>query len=547
VSNPSAFHWLEWFAEGHGFKYHAAMMKRHGDFQWVEKYVQAVRCMMRGRCSSMALVACMILAGCGKPDVELGRDGVVSWDRLLADAAELKSPVPGRSILFSSTTGAGKAMLTGGSPQIYGDLDHGSFLDVKDVPGGVEATLAEMDGAGAITWMWSANPVGELVLEVDGEETVYAFKAFLAGKWLPVGYPFAAKSAEGYNLHFPILHKARCRVALRASSRSELGAMFYQVAWNAIDPECEIEPFDMDAVRKEKAALSQLARMLSHPPGFVLHEIFTGRLVPDAAADVLSIPGVGTIQCLEISAASKGQLADVYVEAFWDGGDAPAISCPLHMLCGVSPRIENVQSLPVTVSRATATLRWPMPFSEGARIRLKNVGKSEIRLRVSASIDGSRSSPRRFLGSYSNHGNLQSDEPNVVSLAGVSGGGAIAGCILQVENRSGAWWGEGDPLIWLDAKDRPAWRGTGTEDYFGFAWCSEKKFQHPFRGQTKASPSFAAMYRYHILDALPFSEWARFDFEAHGTGSGSMDYSALVLWYSGETLPGGVSNPDWRP
>ena len=474
--------------------------------------------------------------GCGKPDVEFRPDAVVSWKSLLADAAELRPSRLGRSRLFSSAVGEGPVILAGESVEIYGDLDHGSFLDVKDVSGGVEATLAEMSGAGAITWMWSANPVGELVLQIDGKEIVYPFKAFLEGKWLPTRYPFAAKTAGGYNLHFPIVHEKHCRIAIRTESRSDLGGLFYQVAWNAIHPDHGIEAFSWNGVQPEKASLKQLSDMFTHPPELVCEEVFIGSVAPGANVDVLSISGAGIIQCLELRARSKEQLGSVQFEAVWDGLESPAISCPLNMLCGTSRQFEDVQSHLTTVSGAKATLRCPLPFSNGAILRIKNSGEAAVQLRLSVSVDRMHSSPRRFHGKFSNHWNLQADEQNVLNLATVDGKGAFVGYILQVDNHSGAWWGEGDPLIWLDSEDHTAWRGTGTEDYFGFAWCSTKRFNHPFRGQTCASPVAATMYRYHILDPLPFDRWAKFDFEAHGTGSGSMDYSALVLWYS-ETSP----------
>jgi hypothetical protein len=487
---------------------------------------------MRPACFSPLCAVVLGLCGCGKPDVHLVRDGAVSWEQLLADAAELKPAVTGRPRLFSSAAGAAGRVLTGESPQIYGDLDHGSFLNVQEVQGGYEATLAEMHGPGAVTWMWSANPVGQLVLEVDGREMRYPFRSFLSGDWLPVASPFAGQTAGGFNLHFPILHRTHCRIAVRARSRSELGALFYQVAWNALGTDVEITPFQPDRIGKEKAKLKLLARMLRHPSGQPLKTTFDGPVDPGTSADVLSLSGSGTIECLELVASSREQLAQLHIEAVWDQAEPPAVSCPLHMLCGVSTRFENVNALPAEVNGTTATLRWPLPFSRGARIRLSNRGPTKVRLRVGASVDRTTSSAHRFHARLSSHRHLQTDEPNLLTLLDAAGPGALAGCVLQVDHRSGGWWGEGDPLIWLDEEDVPAWRSTGTEDYFGFAWCSTKKFQHPFRGQTRAGPSYAAMYRYHVLDALPFRERVRFDFEAHGTAAGSMDYSALVLWYS---------------
>jgi len=126
---------------------------------------------------------------------------------------------------------------------------------------------------------------------------------------------------------------------------------------------------------------------------------------------------------------------------------------------------------------------------------------------------------------------------NIITLGTLSGPGHIAGCCLRVDSRSATWWGEGDEIIWLDRYDEPSWRGTGTEDYFGFAWCSDTVFDHPLRGQTRADGSrsnrrIASMHRYHLLDRLPFQRFARFDMEAWGLSDGFMDYETTLLWYA---------------
>jgi hypothetical protein len=159
---------------------------------------------------------------------------------------------------------------------------------------------------------------------------------------------------------------------------------------------------------------------------------------------------------------------------------------------------------------------------------LKNAGVEAVSLKVSVFIQRDSFSGERFKGACSVYENLHTDYPNILTLAEVQGRGRFVGCILSVNNKSNGWWGEGDCLIRLDDDAAPAWWGTGTEDYFGFAWCSKARFVHPLRGQ----PSVGIMYRYHLLDTLPFQSWGQFDFEAHGRAEGLMDYSALVLWYS---------------
>ncbi len=464
------------------------------------------------------------LLGCGRPELPPENPNLVTWRSLLEAAANMEAVPFGAARLFSSASGP--VSLTGFASETYGDLDHGNFLAVRAVDNGVEATLAEVSGTGAITWIWSANPAGTLVLEVDGVETEISFAAFLKGGWLSPRAPFAAKTAEGFNLHFPILHQRHCKVSVRAKTRAELGRLFYQIAWNALDG--EVEPFDFDTARTRGAALKRLSKRWASPPIDHAEPTFAGVIPAGVSIDARVVDGEGALRSLKISASSKKELADLWIGLFWDGAEKPALRAPLHALCGVSKAFEDVNSIPVMVDGPTATIRWPMPFSNGARVRLENLGERSATTTVACFVDRDASSLERFHGRFAERRNIDVGEGAVLELAEVAGAGRFVGCALQVDNRSGGWWGEGDPLIWLDDRARPAWRGTGSEDYFGFAWCSRSTFEHPTRGQ----PRPGVMFRYHLIDALPFNEWARFEFEARGVGEGLMDYSTLALWYS---------------
>ena len=51
------------------------------------------------------------------------------------------------------------------------------------------------------------------------------------------------------------------------------------------------------------------------------------------------------------------------------------------------------------------------------------------------------------------------------------GAGRFVGLMLHVWNPRGAWWGEGDEKFFVDGEKFPSTIGTGSEDYFGYAWC----------------------------------------------------------------------------
>lgn len=89
---------------------------------------------------------------------------------------------------------------------------------------------------------------------------------------------------------------------------------------------------------------------------------------------------------------------------------------------------------------------------------------------------------------------------------------------LDVANGDPQWWGEGDHRFTVDGDDAGAHRGTGTEDYFHLAWRSTERFTAPFNGQLRANgpapTGFATLYRFHVLDAVPFERSFAFDLEA---------------------------------
>jgi hypothetical protein len=119
----------------------------------------------------------------------------------------------------------------------------------------------------------------------------------------------------------------------------------------------------------------------------------------------------------------------------------------------------------------------------------------------------------------------------------LEGAGHLVGTMLDVENPpTAAWWGEGDEKITVDGESFPSLFGTGTEDYFGFAWSTSERFAHAYHAQTRAPDdgfggSFS-MNRFHILDPIPFSRSLRFDLEIWHWSETSIAADALLYWYA---------------
>jgi len=197
----------------------------------------------------------------------------ISWYSLLSDATELQAlarPVePGTSSrMFSSCSETGKVMLANLAPKVTGDLDHGFFTEVVDTSNGILATIGEFDGPGVVTWVWSANPSGTLLIYIDKQEKPalhIPFADFLAGNFLPVSSPYASLTSFGHNLHFPIVHAKHCKLVLSAPRRENLSELYYQVAWHSLPSTSPIHPFNADEIRQSSKLLKQLAARLENP------------------------------------------------------------------------------------------------------------------------------------------------------------------------------------------------------------------------------------------------------------------------------------------
>jgi hypothetical protein len=90
----------------------------------------------------------------------------------------------------------------------------------------------------------------------------------------------------------------------------------------------------------------------------------------------------------------------------------------------------------------------------------------------------------------------------------------------------------------VDGEAFPSWFGTGSEDYFGYAWCSTELFTHAFHAQPLAegpgNANYSSVNRWHIADNIPFQQSYRMAIENYG---GDKDYAAVAYWYQ---APGGT-------
>ena len=113
------------------------------------------------------------------------------------------------------------------------------------------------------------------------------------------------------------------------------------------------------------------------------------------------------------------------------------------------------------------------------------------------------------------------------------GRGRFCGTMLHVWNPRGGWWGEGDEKFFVDGEKFPSTFGTGSEDYFGYAWCCPALFQRPYHAQTmtEQNKGHQSVLRWQIADNVPFESAFEGCIEKYDHPGPSVKYANTVFWY----------------
>ena len=127
--------------------------------------------------------------------------------RRMTDTRWLAVPpaVGERTVQFSSYDRASR-LENGKMVHPFANGDRGHYLRVEGQGEHREWVLAEAQGPGYVSRIWSANPAGDLRIYIDGATVpalAAAFAAITNGEVAPFGSPFGHDASRGRNLYFP--------------------------------------------------------------------------------------------------------------------------------------------------------------------------------------------------------------------------------------------------------------------------------------------------------------------------------------------------------
>ena len=436
-----------------------------------------------------------------------------------------------------------------------------NLVRVEAAPdGGKRYVLLDAAGPGAVVRIWSATPTGTLRIYIDGDARPALeapMAALLSGGVSPFVAPFGQLTARGYSLYFPIPYRSRCVVTVDSIVSPNpfdgrpTAKLYFQIGTRTYQPAsaADLRPYGSAELVRAGGAIARTAILLRD--GLPPPEPRPGRrtialpaVTLDQAHPVsLTVPapeGGGQLTELRLatSARAPDELRTMTLTLTFDGEET--VSAPLVAFFGTGPEIVPYRSLPMIIEPdGTLVCRFPMPFRKRAVLGLSRAGGGGAELRGSVTVDAAPfdEASMIFRATWRPRALLRTRPFQDWHIATLEGTGQQVGTLLDVENPPGvAWWGEGDEKIFVDGEPFPSLFGTGTEDYFGYAWSQTETFAHAYHAQTRAPDSgFAGLFsmnRFLVLDPVPFERSLRFDLEIWHWSDTSIAADALLYWYA---------------
>ena len=417
----------------------------------------------------------------------------------------------------------------------------------------------------------AASGIAVIVVHTDGSVTVLGLLLILAAAFCWASANLVVKSAGrvnmlayvvwtsayavppllrgiGGDLYLPIPFARGCKITL------DQVPFYYIVNYRSYASTVQVETFSMDGYAAAQDAVDAASEALLAAPDLALSE--PGQQATLAPGQELALdlpPGAAAVRNIRVQVApgaAPQALRSIVLTAEFDG--EAAIWCPIGEFFGAGARLNPVQDRFRTVRADGAMFsRWIMPYQSSGRLALKNLGSVPVTVTLAAVTAPWQWDERsllfhanwRFQGAFNT---MPTFDWNYIEI---QGRGVYVGDTLTAFNRHDYWYGEGDERVYIDGDTFPSHLGTGTEDYYGYAWGMTGFFSSPFISQPQRDAQsgwkgFTTTSRVRMLDAIPLRSSFKLDMEISHHTSTQLDYAVGTFWYA---RPGATHNRPPQP
>ena len=458
----------------------------------------------------------------------------------------------------------------------WANADWTQFLREENNDGRREFVLFDADGPGAVVRYWmtfSGEGASEGVLRIyidgqkipiiEGDVLNILSGDLLAPEPLATSVsPEAEYKARGHNLYLPIPYSKHCKItyecdAVRFEDDQWKPSIYYNINYRTYESGVSVKSFTKENLIKSRSLIDKISATLLNPEIKSVEDYTNSKVLASSDEIIMNVSAKGKAISeikIKIDAQDLNQaLRSTVLKISFDGQET--VWVPVGEFFGTGYQIYPSKTWYTQVNEnGLMEASWLMPFKESSSISIVNYGEQEVEveLQVSTSEYQWKKSSMYFGVSWhelngintASNPNLDNDEwhhdMNYVDLKGT---GVYVGDAITVFNTVNIWWGEGDEKIFVDGEDFPSCIGTGTEDYYGYAWCRPEKFTHPFIAQPTGAgnfnPGMTINLRYRSLDAMPFKRALSSNIEMWHWVKTKMNYAMTAFWY---VKPGFESN-----
>ena len=486
----------------------------------------------------------------------------------------------------------------------YCDVDGGNFFGDKTINGVVQHVMLDADGPGVMTRLEVLGPnfsghTLRVYLDNSTTPAIQAdLQALMTGQTSYVSSPLVFQGgttitsvlgsgipAPGLSLYLPVAYSQHILVTYdgpdNISVTNQPGPVLDWIieykhlprSTNVISYSSTDYSNNLPAITSALKKLSPVALAPSAAPGPFSDSAaasIMNQSIPAGSSVTLTLPGgTNAVRFLRTNLGSDpATLAGVTLSMTFDG-EQTVSAVPLGDFFGGGNGTQSGNGLnsgatmtQSVASDGTLTSRWTMPYQTSASITISNTTATTVNMNLLADVAaypwGSNSmhfhAYRRVVGPFETTNNFTS------RFLFVKGSGVYVGdneSVYQYQTNGDTaynWFGEGDEMFYVDGALFPE-RGTGTEDYFDFAYGNASFFQAPWASQVafplQAPNETQDFYngttifnRTRLLDTIPFTTSLRFDFEVDDhdqSSNNNLQIDHTAFFYA---LPGAVLVPD---
>lgn len=458
-----------------------------------------------------------------------------------------------------------------GGPGWWANMDRSYFLRMEENQGRKEYVMMDTDGPGVMVRFWATwhGPKGKpfsngpvrVYLDHSPVPTMEAPISDFLDKGYLVKAPLSMGAAQqspyerqGHNLYLPIPYAKHCKITYETGAFIEDGAktseaLYYQINYRSYKKGTSVSTFSMNELEKNAALIEKTQQLLMDGNKDIegAETPLTGELMPGGVltTELKGRQAIGSLT-VKLNAADLSQaLRSTILQIEFDG--RPTVWCPVGDFFGIGYQVHPYATwFTQALEDGTMTCVWVMPFKKQARLTLQNLGDQKVGVTGTLTTLPWKWNKRSlyFHAAWKQWPDIRTKsnpaDPEYgasdLNWVTINGRGKYVGDVLTLYNNAPKWWGEGDEKIYIDGETFPSHFGTGTEDYYSYAWCMPAPFSAPFHAQPcgdgNKKTGFSVNCRFRALDAIPFKKSLKFDMELWHWAETTMDYAPAVFWYA---------------